>query len=360
MSSGGGKQPSNTTQTTSTIPKFAEPYAMEMLGNASALTNPQTNPYQSYQGPRVAGFNDLQNQAFTGVGNMQVAGQTGAASGLAGLAGIQAGQMAGQGYAPGQFMQHQMMTPADVTSGRWTQPGVSQSYMSPYMQNVVERQQREANRVADIAGTKRGFQNATSGAYGGNRAALGDFEANRNLSLQLGDIQAKGLQDAYTQGASQFNADEGRMLQAGMANQQTGLTSGIQNLQALLQNQQMTEQSRQFGAGFGLDALKQQLAAAGVLGGLGNDQYNQQMGILGAQQEAGGLQQEQAQREMDVPYQEYLNAKNFPYQQMGWMSDLLRGLPTDTSSRMYGYPNTTAQTAGTLGGLASLYMAGRG
>ena len=50
---------------------------------------------------------------------------------------------------------------------------------------------------------------------------------------------------------------------------------------------------------------------------------------------------------------------NFQYRQMGFTSDLLHGLPTNQTSTVYGYPNTAAQATGTLGGLASLYMAGR-
>jgi len=357
MSSGGSKQPANTTQTTSTIPKFAEPYAMDMFGKGQWLTN---QPYTPYQGPRIAGFTDLQNQAYTGLGGMNVSGQTTAASGLAGLAGLEAGRLAGQGYTPGTFEAQRMTAPADVASGRWTDAGVSQSYMSPYMQNVVDAQQRQALRQAQIADTRRGFNAATSGAFGGSRGAIENTEAQRNLGMQLGDIQAKGLQDAYSQGMQQYTTDEQRQLQAGMANQQTGLATGIQNLQAAIEAERMGEQSRQFGAGYSLDALKQQLAAAGVLGGLGNDQYNQQLGIYGAQREAGREQQQQAQQELDIPYQEFLNELNYPYQQIGWMSNLLHGLPTDQSSTMYKFPNTTAQNLSSLGGLASLYMAGKG
>lgn len=357
MSGGGSKTPKSQEVRNSSIPKFAEPYAMDMLGKGQWLTN---QSYTPYQGDRLAGFNPQQNDAFTGIRNWQVSPQTGQATGLAGLAGNNAGQLFANGYSTGTFDTQQMGTPNDVTSARWNTPGMAQSYMSPYIENVIRAQQRDANRQSDIAGTKRGFQTATSGAYGGSRASLGDFEANRNLALQLGDIEAKGMQDAYTQGASQFNADEGRLLQAGMANQQAGLTAGEANLQARIEAQRMAEQSRQFGAGFSLDALRQQLASAEVLGGLGNDQYNQMLGIFGAQMDAGNQQQEFAQRQLDIPYQEFLNELNYPYKQLGWMSDLIHGLPSDQSSTIYGYPNTGAQNLAGLGGLASLYMSGKG
>jgi hypothetical protein len=65
--------------------------------------------------------------------------------------------------------------------------------MNPYMQNVVDIQQREAQRTADIAGTGRNAQAVKSGAFGGSRQAIMDAEANRNLATQMGDIQAQGL-----------------------------------------------------------------------------------------------------------------------------------------------------------------------
>ena len=75
---------------------------------------------------------------------------------------------------------------------------------------------------------------------------------------------------------------------------------------------------------------------------------------------ADGRQKALEQRLYDTNYQDYMDRLNHPYKQMGFFSDLIHGLPTNQSTTMYGYPNQTAQTTGTLGGLASLYMAGRG
>ncbi len=292
MSSGGGKSPKSTTTTTSTIPKFAEPYAMEMLGRTQAMINqgPQT-----YQGQRTAGFNPMQEAAFQGIAGMQTNPGLQQAMGMAGIAGL-----------------------GGLQNNRWTDPGISQSYMSPYMQNVVQSQQEDAVRQAGIANNKMGFNAATSGAFGGSRHALQQSEADRALGYQLGDIQAKGLQSAYEQGNQAFNADEGRRLQG------LGLTG----------------------------------QSAATMAGIGNDQYNQQMGIYGAQQDAGGKQQALEQQVYNTDYQDFVDRLNLPYEQMGFFSNLLHGLPTQNSEQVYGSPNTTAQNVGTLGGLASLYMSG--
>lgn len=376
MSGGGAKVPKSTEQTTTSIPKFAEPYAMSMLGRAQSLME-QGAQYgmPTYGEQRIAGFSPMQEQAFMGLAGMQPSAQLGQATQLSGLAGLQAALMAQQGYQPGTFygpnLYNYQMGPAErVGTYGFNEPGVAGEYMSPYMQNVVDRQQQEAIRQAGIANAQQGYQAATSGAFGGTRQALQQAEAARNLGGQLQDIQARGLQSAYEQAAQQFQQDQARRLQAQMANQAAGLTTGQQNLAALLgvqqlganlgmQGQQLAEQSRQFGAGYGLDALSRQLAAAQQLGALGTDQYNQQMGILGAQEQAGAKQQALEQQVLSQQYQDFLNQLNYPYKQMGFMSDILRGLPTQQSSTLYTAPGSTAgQLSGLLGGLGALYLGG--
>jgi len=47
-------------------------------------------------------------------------------------------------------------------------------------------------------------------------------------------------------------------------------------------------------------------------------------------------------------YQDFLNYQNYPYKQLGFMSDILRGVPlTQTGSTVYGQPpSTLGQLAG--------------
>lgn len=145
-------------------------------------------------------------------------------------------------YAP-QLQQYQMDPAERVTSQSVLEgPGIS-AYMSPYMQNVVEAQMREAQRQADIAATARGARYAQAGAYGGARQAIENAEAARNLALQKGDIQAAGLQTAYGQAQQQFNAEQQARMQAALANQQAGLTVGQQNLASKLGIQQLATQA---------------------------------------------------------------------------------------------------------------------
>jgi hypothetical protein len=303
------------TTTTETQYGFSEqlaPYAEHVLGAAWGLTDPDTNPYLQYQGERYAQFSPLQQQSFANIGSMAPAGQIEEASGLAGLA---AQRGLNTQYGPSQYQ-----------SQSFTQPGAAQQYMSPYMQNVVDINKREAQRQADIAGTQRGAKFAGAGAFGGARQAIENAEAQRNLSMQMGDIQNRGLQDAYGQGMSQFNAEQ----------------------QAAQQAAQLREQSSQYGAGLGMQGGQLALGAAGQLGQLGGQYAGQMLDINKLQNQYGGQQQQQAQNILGAQYQDFLSAQQRPYQQLGFMSDILRGLPlTQQSQSMFTPPpSMTSQAVG--------------
>jgi hypothetical protein len=331
MGGGGGSQPANTTQTvTQELPEWARGYAKDALSKAAAITDVSQNPYKTYDANRIAGFSPMQQQAQTGAQNMQTSPQLDTASGIAGLAGSKA---MGTSYAPGQFNAQQ------VGTQDYTGSNVSQ-YMNPYMQNVVDIQQREAQRQGDIASTQRAGQAVKSGAFGGSRAGIMEAEAARNLAMQKGDIQAQGQNAAFQNAQQQFNTQQQRDLQAQLANQQQGMTA-----------QQLGEQSRQYGANYGMQGLQTGLQAAGQLGQLGGQQFQQGMGINQLQNQYGAQQQAMEQQGLSQSYQDFLNQQNYPYKQLGFMSDMLRGTPTGSSSsmQMYQAPPSNAQNLAAMG-----------
>ena len=269
-------------------------------------------------------------------------------------------------------------------------------YMSPYTQNVTNIQTREADRLAGIEATKRGAAAVGAGAFGGSRQAIMDAEAARNLATQKGDITAKGQQDAYQQAMAQFNAEQGygltaqqanlqANLQSALANQQQGLTAqqlseqskqfgygqqmtaaqqaaqyGLAAQQAQEQAkqyganlgmtaQQAAEQSKQFGANLGLQGIQQQLAAAGTMGQLGQTQFGQEKDAINAQANAGAQRQALDQAKKDVDYGDFQRQQQYDYQQLGFMSDLLRGAPMgNMTSTLYAAPPSSLSTAAGL------------
>jgi hypothetical protein len=290
---------------------FAEeiaPYAQNLLGKAELATDTELNPYMQYMGDRVAQFTPLMQQSYENAALMQGSPQLQDATAMAGSAGLGALNTA--------FTYNPFQTKS------FTSPQMAESYMSPYMQNVVERQQNDANRQAAIAQQAQGAQAARSGAFGGSGDYLMRAQGAANLARQKGDIFAQGQQAAYQQGMGQFNAEQ-------------AATQAAANLNA---------QQGQFGAGLGLQGLQTALTGANALGNLGNTQYQQNMGINQMQNAYGLQQQTQEQNILNNQYQDFLNYQNYPYKQMGFMSDMIRGLPlAQQSSSMYAQPPSMLQ-----------------
>jgi hypothetical protein len=308
---GGGGQPDKTTQV-SELPEWARPYAKDTLAKGAALTDINQNPYQTYGANRIAGFSPLQEQSFQGAANMQPSQQLGVGSNLAALASLGA---LGTDYQGGRF------------SGGTFGQGAANFYMNPYQQNVTDIGKREAARQSGILGTQQAGQATQAGAFGGSRFGIQQAERERNLGQQMSDIQAQGSNAAFQQAQQQFNADQARRMQA----------------------QQLGEQSRQYGAGLGMQGLQTALQGAGQLGQLGSQQFQQGMDINKLQSAYGGQMQQQAQRPLDMAYQDFLNQQNYPYKQLGFMSDMIRGLPLgqQSTSSIYEAPGSTmGQLAG--------------
>jgi hypothetical protein len=303
---GGGGAPQQQSVGNTSIPEYARPYVEKMLGQTEALTDINQNPYQTYGGQRIADFNSTQQKAFENVQNMQVAPQIGEATGLAGISGLGSIGTAGQMGQVGQQYANQA-----------TNPYAQQAYMSPYIQNALQPQLQEMQRQYAITGQQEQGRATGAGAFGGTRQALMQAENERNKNMAMNAAIGSGYQNAF----------------------------------------QAAQQAQQFGAGLGLQGLQGQLQgygqagqAAGTLGQLGQTQYGQQMGINQAQQQVGAIQQAQAQQGLDTAYQDFLKQKNYPYQQLAFMSDMTRGIPlSQTSQAMYSAPPSAVSQLGGLG-----------
>ena len=289
MGGGGGGGPTSTSQTT--IPEYAQPYAEKALGKAEALTE---QPYQAYGGERVAGPTGLQEQARTEAGQLTQPGQFAAGTGLAAAGGLGA-LGAGQQY----------MTMA-------TSPQFQQAFMSPYMQNVVDIQKQEAIRDAQKAQLTQNLAAAKQGTYGGARQLLATTERERNLGEQLAQIQAAGGQRAFEQ----------------------------------------AQQAMQFGTQTGLQGAQTATQAGATLGQLGIGQQQQDIERLKAQEAFGAMSQADQQKLLDVAYQDFLTQQQYPYKQLGFMSDILRGsanLAATGGKAVYEAPPSLASQASGLG-----------
>ena len=197
-------------------------------------------------------------------------------------------------------------------AGQTFDQNAAQQYMNPYMQSVVDIQKREAQRQSGIQGTQQAGQATSSGALGGSRDAIMRAERERNLGTQMNDIQAQGSQAAFTNAQNQFNTQ------------------------------------RQMG-----------LQGYAALGSQGQNLYGQTTNNLGIQGQMGGQQQQQVQNLLNVGQQNYTAEQNYPYKQIGFMSDIVRGSPmSNTGSSVYtSAPSITNQVAGLATAGAGLYGA---
>ncbi len=184
--------------------------------------------------------------------------------------------------------------------------GSVQDYMNPYLQNVVDIQAREARRAADISRNTEQARLAQAGAYGGSRQAIMEAERQRNLGTQIGDIQAKGLMAAFEQAQKQ------RLGEATLG----------------LEGQRLGEASRQFGA-------------------------KQDLETIGEQMKAGTIQRGIEQAPLDIGYKDWTESMNWPYKQLGFMSNMIGGMPIQAPAYS---PPDSGFGSGVVGGLSTLSL----
>lgn len=312
--------PSAASATEQTLSNWASPYVNDFLSKGQALAN---TPYQAYTGPLTAGQSGLQQQAFQGLANLTVPTTVGAAAQGAGQI---AGQMQGMAYNPAQFQ-----------TDTWN-TGFAQQYMNPYLQVSLNPQLDEARRQADISRMNDAARLTKAGAYGGSRQAVMESEGRRNLMDIQGQITGRGYDTAYGQALNQFNADEGRQLDA----------------------QRGTEASRQFEANYGLSALDKALGAYSTQSQLGLAGLGAQRNVLADQLAAGNVQRDIQQQGITADMKQFEQERAYPYEMLQYQKDLLSGLPI-TTSRSYTASGTDPLAAiltgaGAGGNLAAMFQ----
>ncbi len=272
-------QPTEQTVVQSNLPKYFEPYAVDMIKRAESESKREYTPYQ---GQRLA---DESADLLSSRENVRdIAGR-----GIAGLptamTGVKAGMgraAQGLGFQAGQF-----------------DSDAAQQYMSPYMQNVVDVQKAQALLDFDRAQAGRDAQAVQAGAFGGSRQAVAQALAGEDLQRRLGEIQATGQQRAFENAQQQFERDRAARESA----ERLGITAG----------ESLTSQSAQL-AQLGDLARKGDVQAAELLEKIGKDQQ--------AREQAG----------LDLAYEDFVRQRDFPRESLTFLSSILRGVPVQPST----------------------------
>ena len=311
---GGGGGPTESKVTQSNLPEFAEPYYHDLLAR---LGYESAQPYTPYPGQRLQYFTPMEQEAMGRMGLMGVSGtpaEFGQMSKILGSVGS-----AGGTYRP------------SFDPGSLADQEAIQKYMDPYMQEVVEREKDEAMRVSQKLGQDIGLQSAGAGSLGGYREAIMQSERQRNVEDQMGDIQTKGLQSAYRQALSSFEADR--------------------------QARAMLEQMKQAAGAQALQARGLQLNAANQMGMMAQMRQNMEMQRLGQMLQAGQMERGLLQQGLDTGYQDFLRQQGYPAEQLALYSNILQGIgmqPGSTTSIYGNQPTTAQQLVGGAAGIAGL------
>ena len=392
MSKGGGGSPQMTEskQTVTNLPEYAEPYFTRLMqrGEAESL-----QPYRPYTDQRLA---EQSLAAQRALARQTALGLSGSPAEMNQASNIARGVASAGSPTAGQDIAR--YDPTDITSTYGTErftgflpaqqyqsqdfdTDIAQRYMNPFQQMVTDIEKREAARQSGIMSKGIGDAATQQGGLGGYREAIIQAERERNLGQQLGDIQSRGQRDAFAQAQQQFERDRAsRFGAAGFGEQQRQAMEQIG-----LSAQEMADRSRQFEASQRLAAEQADIDAnirARQLGlaGIGTDQATQQQRLQSAQLLAaqGPMQQQLAfdrlkqaqsaqeigrnfqQAGLDMAYQDYLNQLAYPRQQLGFQSQILQGLPVTPGTQVSSYqpqPTASSQLLGLgLGGLG-LYRA---
>lgn len=318
----------------------------QQLGDIEArgLQAGYENAQAQYERDRAAQMQAGQTNLQAGLQQQQLGVQTGLQAALANLSNEQQANVNNQAM---QF-QAQGMNAENAMRAALANQGVDVTRAQANLQSQMGTQE---------LGTQTGLQ-----------AALANLSSQQqaNVQNQAAQLQTQGL-----------NAEQA--MRAALANQQAGLTVGQQNLQSLLQTQQLGtqtglqaaqanqqaaleaqrlgEQSRQFGAGQGLQGLQLAGQMGQTLGNLGQYQQQSNLQRLQAQSAAASEQRALQQQYLDTAYADFLRQRDYPMEQLGQYSNLLRGLPMQLSTTATAYatpPSMASQVLGT--GLGALGM----
>ena len=300
----GSKQPQDQTVVQTNLPKYVKPYFERLLKRTEAESKQEYNPYT---GQRLADESGDTLQSRQNIRDI-------ASSGIAGLPAAQGATMAGMQRAL-QGLGYQSQ---DFDSA------AAQKYMSPYMQNVVDVQKQQAIQDFQDQNAARAAQAVQAGAFGGSRQAIAQGMAQNELSRQLANIQATGQQAAFEQASGQFERDRAARESA----ERLGLTAG-ESLGA--QGSQLAQ--------LGQLAREGDIQAATLLEQIGKDQMSR---------EQAGL---------DMAYEDFVRQRDYPREQLQFMSSILRGVPVQpsTETTKFGTYNPLQQLLGTGVSALGLY-----
>tara|TARA_Y100001951_G_scaffold84686_1_gene74197 strand:+ start:132 stop:1079 length:948 start_codon:yes stop_codon:yes gene_type:complete len=294
-----------TVEQTVRLPEFQEKFLADIFASAKALTGEGSQ--MPFAEQKLAGLSEGQQKAIAsalqGVGSFAPFLQQGT-------------EALGQGIG-------QLGTAQEYVAGAGIDPTSYQQFMDPFMEDVIAKTQQD---IAD-KGAQQQLQAQAgavgSGAFGGSRQAV----LQGQIAADVMDQQARTGAQLRSQGFQQ-----------------------AQNLAQQAAQQQLKQAQLTGQLGQTVGALGTQVAGLGQLGQqMGVQDINTLLGI-------GGLQQQQGQKQLDIDKANILAEQSLPFQQIGFLSDIFRGVPALQQT----FSKTTTPPPSTSSQLLGLAQAGIG
>jgi hypothetical protein len=314
------------TQTVRLAP-FQEKFLADIFASAGALTGDGSQmPFSKQQ---LEGLSEGQKKAITsaigGIGAYSPYLQRGSEAIGQGIGAVGTG-LGTIGSAIGQ------------TAQAGFDPTSYQQFMNPFMEDVIQKQYQDIADQGQIQQNQLGAGAVRSGAFGGSRQGIAEGEIAANVLDQQARTGAQLRSAGFQQAQNLAQQQAQQQLRQAQLTGQLGQTTG---------------------------ALGQTVGQLGTAtAGLG--QLGQQMGVqdVNTLLGVGGLQQQQGQKQLDIDRANSLAEQALPYQQIGFMSDIFRGVPAlqqTYSTRTQPGPSTQSQLMGLgIAGLGAYGMANRG
>jgi len=347
------------------LPAWVEAASQENYNFAKDVAN---QPYQPYTGQTVAGFSPDQYAAFD-YGRNNIGAYQGVYDNAIGMA-ANAGQSStpfvqnSNVYAPtvqndwrGYAGQPIDANQANVTAQTFKDADVS-AYMNPYLDQVESYALQNLQSGTQMGLNNIGDQAARAGAFGGSRQGVQEGALMGDAAKRAGELSANVRAQGYDRALQQITADQNRGMQASLANQSANMQGQIANrdtglqLAGLDQRSQLANQATLMQASLANQEadLRSQLANQNAVQqdyarqlqsalGMGNlaDQGNAAIGTdLARLLSIGGMQQEQEQRYLDDAYGRFVEARDYPLEQLNTRLAALGMSP-------YGRTQTTTQ-----------------
>ncbi|MGX9693793.1 hypothetical protein ACTJNK_25890 [Achromobacter anxifer] len=301
---GGG---SSTTSTKVELPKYVQPYAVELMGRSGDLSR---QPMPVYGGELTAGLTPDHWAAMGGIRDRAMNGSPGVNAAESGITST----------LQGQYMRGALENPY---------VGQKNAYAgaNPYLDQAIQKTQGDiARNYAAGTGAQTLAQFRNSGAFGGS------------AMQETQDMQNRALGDALSNASSNM-----RMQDYDMQRQMSA--------QDLARNSQLVES--QLGRGDSLwNAERQrQMQAIGLAPGIANSDYQDYQALLGV----GDIQRDYNQSQLNDALSRWQQYADQPYRQLEILANGITGATGGGIARTQvgPNPNQTNRTAGALGGALS-------